>query len=411
MRRKTILQAWIMLLLAGVLQTLPAAYASTPPYQIIFVNVGQGDATVLIDPAGFTVLIDGGPLSAGEELAAEIRALGIAEIHVMVATHPDSDHIGGLVAALRMQDVPVRSVLYNGYPGDTQTWLDFTTAVQEEGLSLVAVTYPQALTWGTIRAQVLNPNAGLLNPDSNGACLALLVETGQLKTLLACDLDSAQESEVLARPLDIDADFLKVAHHGSGSSSSQVFLEAVTPREAFISVGDNPYGHPDPEALARLQAAGARVWRTDLQGALTVLSDGVSYTVSQELPGSEAGIFLPLVFSAGSFTPPPTSVVIGAIFYDGVLGSSEADEYVEIINLGAAAQLQGWTLSDNQGHLYTFPAFEIQTQQACRVYTNENHPEACGFNYGSASAIWNNTGDCAILKNALGQEVNKKCYP
>lgn len=115
-------------------------------------------------------------------------------------------------------------------------------------------------------------------------------------------------------------------------------------------------------------------------------------------------------------TPTPTSqpagnVVITHIEYDGDQGPAEPDEYVQIRNdHHSAIQLQGWTLEDEANHVFTFPSFLMQPGQVCRVYTNEDHPEWCGFSYGSGSAIWNNSGDCATLKDSGGGVVDRVCY-
>lgn len=112
-------------------------------------------------------------------------------------------------------------------------------------------------------------------------------------------------------------------------------------------------------------------------------------------------------------TSPPTNtgfIDIIDIFYDGA-GSSEPDEYVEIKNAdNHPIQVQGWTLRDNANHVFTFPNFVMQPGQVCRVYTNQNQPQWCSFNYGSGSAIWNNTGDCATLRNSSNQQVDQYCY-
>ena len=118
--------------------------------------------------------------------------------------------------------------------------------------------------------------------------------------------------------------------------------------------------------------------------------------------------------------PPPTTqpppVVTGDIritniFYDGVVSSSEPDEYVEIRNYDSVPiQLQNWTLRDVANHIFTFPNHVMQPDDVCRIYTNENHPESCGFNYGSGSAIWNNSGDTATLRNSNGDFVDDFSY-
>jgi micrococcal nuclease len=109
----------------------------------------------------------------------------------------------------------------------------------------------------------------------------------------------------------------------------------------------------------------------------------------------------------------PANVTIDTIFFNGAAGRNEPDEYVELRNAGAVAvQLAGWRLHDEGvKHSYIFPSFELQPGQACRVYTNEDHPEWCGFNFGNTgSAIWNNGGDCAYLYGAQGEEVARYCY-
>jgi hypothetical protein len=111
-------------------------------------------------------------------------------------------------------------------------------------------------------------------------------------------------------------------------------------------------------------------------------------------------------------SPPPTTgnMNIFNIFADGA-GSSEPDEHVDLRNDdNVPIQLAGWTLRDIANHVFTFPSYVIQPGEVCRVYTNEFHPEWCGFNYGSGSAIWNNPGDCAYLRNNQGQDIDTYCY-
>jgi hypothetical protein len=120
-----------------------------------------------------------------------------------------------------------------------------------------------------------------------------------------------------------------------------------------------------------------------------------------------------------TYTPTPSATPLpGAtgnidiihIFYDGT-GQSEPDEYVEIRNADIVSiQMQGWTLRDNANHVFIFPNFVMASGQVCRVYTNQNHAMWCGFNYGSGSAIWNNSGDCAFLRNGSGTLVDQFCY-
>lgn len=258
-----------------------------------FIDVGQGDSILLRDGAGFDVLIDGGPADAGAAVLAALRTQGVAEIDVLVATHPDSDHIGGLIAVLNAVDIPVRKVLASGYPGTTATWANFVTAVANEGVSLETVQFPAVLTWGQMTAYILNPPAGLVSPATNDASVVIRLDYGQVRLLLPGDIPSSVESAVAARQTPVAAQVLKVAHHGSKYSSSAGFLAAVQPEEAVISVGVNSYGHPAAETITRLEAAGARVWRTDLDGDVWVTSDGNLYGI-WNLAAIHPRVYLPL---------------------------------------------------------------------------------------------------------------------
>jgi hypothetical protein len=173
-----------------------------------------------------------------------------------------------------------------------------------------------------------------------------------------------------------------------------------------ISVGPNSHSHPAPETLTRLAAQNVQVWRTDQRGSILVSSDGFSVTFPDT--GSGHPVYLPLVMRFDQ-PPPAPDVRITAIFANGT-GTAEPDEYVQFQNFGqGVVQLQSWTLRDNTNHVYTFPNFALQPGQVCRVYTNLNDPSSCGFNYASGSSIWNNSGDCAHLRNAQGQEVSQFC--
>lgn len=441
-----------IILIAG-LATLTTFASTSNTLQVSFIDVGQGDSILIRDlSSGFDVLIDGGKPSAGPIVVAYLRDQGVDDIDVMVASHAHSDHIGGLIDVLELTDIPVQQVLYNGYPGDTSTWNEFATAVTNEGLTLTAAQYPYTYTWGTTTAYILNPIPGMLNPPQNDVSIVVLLDYADVDFLFTGDIDTSVESAIIAHGSPLAAEILKVAHHGSKYSSSATFLSEVDPSEAVISVGYNSYGHPDEGTLNRLRAAGARICRTDQSGTIVVLSDGVNYSVNVPCPFAD-WVYLPIIIRedptptptptqtptpiptptlAATLQPSPESsptpiqtptptatlpssstgnVIITKIFYDGVLGRQEPDEYVEIRNDDTKSiQFQNWTLRDSANHVYTFPNFIMQPDQVCRVYTNQNHPEWCGFSYGSGSAIWNNSGDCAYLRNNQGQEIDQYCY-
>jgi competence protein ComEC len=449
MKLKTASICIVIMLLAASAAFFIHTAGADPLHQVDFINVGQGDSILLQDGSGFDVLIDGGRSAAGPIVTQYLRDHGVDTLEVMVATHADADHIGGLIDVLEANDITVGSVVYSGYAGTTATWADFVAAAANDGLTLTPLQFPSELDWGSMHVYVLNPEPGMVNPDSNDTSVVLRVAFGQTDYLFTADIDTSMEATVVARETPVAAEVLKVAHHGSAYSSSAAFLAAVAPQDAIISVGPNSYGHPSPDTIARLVAAGAKVWRTDVSGTISVIGDNASYTVHPEFELTDLYVYLTTILrSPPTDTPTPTSVPptetplpsatatptrtptitmtptatnlpvhntgnvqITGIFYDGA-GSQEPDEYVDIQNQESfSIQLQGWTLRDAASHIYTFPNYVMQSGQVCRVYTNQNHPEWCGFNYGSGSAIWNNSGDTAYLRDGNGTLIDTYTYP
>jgi competence protein ComEC len=262
--------------------------------QVAFIDVGEGDSTLIQTSDGYNILIDGGIVSQGPTVLAYLRNHGVYTLSAIVASHADSDHIGGLISVLQATDIAVDAVIYNGYPGDTLTWNNFVAAVANDGLSLTTAQFPEEIHWGITTVYILNPPAGLVNPETNDASLVMLLERDHIDTLFTGDIDSTVESQVVARGTPIAADILKVAHHGSDLSTSTDFLNAVEPTDSIISVGLNSYGHPGSDALARLFASGTNVWRTDINGTILITSsDGITYQVIPSV--TRASIFLPFI--------------------------------------------------------------------------------------------------------------------
>jgi len=385
-----------------------AVFANLGPLTVSSIDVGQGDSILLRAPDGTDILIDGGPRAAGPTVVAYLQQEGVDDIEVMVATHPHADHIGGLINVLQ-STIPVEAVVY-GLPGSTVTYSDFVAAMQADGLTLTPVAEGQAFTWGPMSVSAQNPPEGDTNEDS----VVLLITYGDHEFLFTVDIGSAAEGDILASGVSINADVLKVAHHGSKYSSSQVFLDVVTPAYAVISVGeDNPYGHPTQETLDRLAVVDAEVYRTDLHGTVVITSDGqLLWTNHDSSPLIAFLVYLPLVENGTVPAPTPASVEIIDIYYDGVVPYVESDEYAAIKITGSSpVSLTGRRLNaGDPGQDFWFPDFTMQPGQECRVYTNEAHPERCGFNFGSASALWSNSGDCGYLYDETGTEVARYCY-
>jgi competence protein ComEC len=429
---------------AAVLLSLTAVrlQSTSTATQTDYISVGQGDSILLRDGNGFDVLVDGGRSSAGPTVLAHLRAQGITELDVMVATHADADHIGGLIDVLAAGDITVQQVLYNGYPGTTATWANFATAVANEGTTPVPAQFPSEYVWGGMTVQVLNPQPGLIDPDQNNASVVLHVHHSNVDYLLTGDIDSTAEAAIVARGTPIAAEVLKVAHHGSAYSSGADFLAAVGATEAIITVGANSYGHPTDETLSRLAAAGASVWRTDQSGTVTVISTGDAYTVT--VTDVTYLVFLPVMLrqatptptntatathtqplptnaptatpthtvppATATFTQPPSPSSLSIV----TLSGSSNPEYVTITNSGGSAQdMTGWRLYSAVGsQTYFFPngyVLGVGASVQVQSYTaaTSNPPSIL---FWTTAAIWNNTGDRAELYNSGNQLVSSVCY-
>ncbi len=388
-----------------------AAFAENNELHITYLNVGQGDSALVRGPDGFDVLIDGGEKNAGPTVAAFLRTQAVDDIDIMLASHNDDDHIGGLVYVLEITDIPVAQVLYNGYPKDSDIFREFATSAAIEGAELQPAQFPTSYTWGVLTAKILNPLPGLTGTvDQNNASILVLIEYGNQKFLFTGDIEDQAEAQVLLRGTPVAAQVLKIAHHGSDSSSSADFLDAVHPTDAVISVGkNNPYDHPDQEVLDRLQAAGIQTWRTDINGNIVIVSDGTGYTIDAQYTN---WVFLPFNNRGILSGQPVGRIEIRTIFYDGVVSAQEPDEYVAIANLeNFPVEITGWTVRDQDDKVFTFPHYVLAPGQECWVYTNESHAEWCGFNWGRSSPVWDNDGECGFLQEATGATIDDYCYP
>lgn len=276
-RRRTCYRLTIVLAL--ILLCASTAHADAP-LTVTFLNVGQGDCAWLKTPDGQDIVIDGGVESQGPIVLAYLQAHGVADIETMLLSHPDGDHVGGLITLL--QNLPVAQFVGNGQSSDTAVYRRFANELLAHAVPTHIVRAGESLAWGAVSAAVLNP-ADPLASATNDNSVTLRVSYGSVDFLFPGDISSDIESHILARGGAVEAEVLKVAHHGSQYSSSTAFLSAVQPHVAVIEVGDNSYGHPTAETLSRLADAQATVYRTDRDGTITVTTDGTEWTVTTQV--------------------------------------------------------------------------------------------------------------------------------
>ena len=243
-----------------------------------FLDVGQGDSALIVCN-GQTMLIDGGSVSEGQFLVSRLSRLGVSELDYVVNTHPDEDHCGGLAGVLAKY--PAEHVYSSVTEHTTKVFSNVVKYAEEQGRQIEVPETGDSWYVGDAAVTCIGP-IGTYS-DSNNGSLVLRVDFGETSFLFTGDMEQKAEADLLESGADVRADVLKVGHHGSPTSSSQAFLEAVEPSIAVISVGaDNDYGHPGADVLSRLEALGAELYRTDTQGEIIVRSDGQALTVTTD---------------------------------------------------------------------------------------------------------------------------------
>ena len=267
-----------------VVSRTPAPTPSPAPVGLLlsFLDVGQGDCAFLQSPSGKTMLIDGGPEGAFNEIDRFLTARGIAGLDVVIASHLHADHIGGLIQVV--DTYAIGNFYYPPFDAESETYFDLLDALKE---SQAVVASPLAgvdtrIPWDdAVEVRVLAPYETIYS-DFNDTSYILRISYGSTAVLFTGDATALSEKLAMKAQQDscFAANVLKVGHHGAFDSTSEAFLGAVHPSVAVISVGkNNEYGLPDQELLDRLRARGIIVYRTDESGTITLLLDGTNVNV------------------------------------------------------------------------------------------------------------------------------------
>jgi beta-lactamase superfamily II metal-dependent hydrolase len=237
--------------------------------EITFFDVGQGDA-IFIQEGWSQILIDGGDGQDILNRLGQSMPIGDGKVEFMVLTHPDEDHMGGLLKVLEYYEVG--EILEPGIGCDKEICGKWESLVAAEGSVVLNAKLGQEIRMGEdVRLTVLYPFAEIAGKEfknANDASVVLKAIVGERSYLLTGDTESEAEKELVRSNLDLRADVLKVSHHGSKNATSADFLMAVNPKQAVISVGENSYGHPAEEVLTRLRNMNVEILRTDEKGSI-----------------------------------------------------------------------------------------------------------------------------------------------
>lgn len=246
------------------------------------IDVGQGDG-IWIDTGKENIVIDSGTKGNGKTLINYLEAHNVTSLDAVISTHPDADHVGGLADVIN--HFPVKSVYAPRVTHTTQAYQAFLAAVKAQNLKIKVakqgVTIPSKAEG--VELTFIGPTKEYSTSDLNDWSAVLKMTHGEKKFLFPGDAETRAEEDMIAAGVLEDIDFLKVSHHGAKEASNTDYLTIVKPEIAAISVGEgNRYGHPTDEAVKRLKAAGATIYRTDEHGSLTFISNGKSISVEEE---------------------------------------------------------------------------------------------------------------------------------
>jgi competence protein ComEC len=246
---------------------------SVSDLKISFIDVGQGDSILIQSPSGKTMLIDAGTNESTSTVVNYIKDQGIKNIDVIVETHPHEDHIGGMDAVINTFDIG--QIFMPKVSAATKTFQDVLTAIQNKRLKVTTAVSGIPIDLDpAVKIEMLAPNSSSYE-DVNNYSAVIKLTYNDTSFLFTGDAQEESEKEMLAKGYDLNADVLKVGHHGSDTSTSPEFLKVASPKYAVISVGkDNDYGHPRQETLDKLSLAGIQIFRTDESGTIVATSDG-----------------------------------------------------------------------------------------------------------------------------------------
>lgn len=244
--------------------------ASKDALYVDFIDVGQADAT-LIRCDGHAMLIDGGDNSDGTKVQLYLKKQGVEQLDYVIATHPDSDHVGGLDVIITKLDCG--RIFAPEVTKDTVTWQEVLDAVDYRGYHLEMPECGETFQLGTAVFEILSPEK--IYSDSNDNSIVIRLEHGENTFLFAADAQESALKSILKSGYNVSCDVYKVAHHGSSGSFLEEFYDAMDAEYAVISCGEgNSYGHPHAEVLNELRKRKVQVFRTDEQGSIQVRSDG-----------------------------------------------------------------------------------------------------------------------------------------
>jgi len=246
------------------------------------IDVGNADS-VLVTNEGQNMLIDAGENKNAGKIIEYLKEQGVEKIDIVIATHPHADHIGGMKKVIEAFDVGIilMAPMPEGSEPTSATYKNLLEAIKNKGLKITKATVGGKYMLGNAEIELIGPQGDYKDPNNQSIVMKLTY--GETKFLFMGDAEAKAESAILAANTNISANFIKIGHHGSKSSSQEKFIEKVKPDIAVMTCGEgNSYGHPSKETVDLLEKMNIKYYRSDLNGNIVVLSDGRSLEVIKE---------------------------------------------------------------------------------------------------------------------------------
>jgi len=273
--KKSFFILFILLILNVLVLPFVIFLSSSAYLEVSFFDVGQGDSIFIEAPGNYQVLIDGGP-SYSKVLDGLSREMPFddKEIDLVILSHPESDHMTGLLSVL--ENYKVDNIIWTGIEKEGEKFESWKRMINEEKANVYYAKAGDRIIMGEAILEIINPQESLKGKEfkeSNDTAVVSKLQFKDSSFLFAGDISTKIEKELN----DIDVDVLKVAHHGSKYSTSEDFLKKSSPLVSVIQVGKNSYGHPTNEVLTRLSNFDIKVLRNDIDGDIKIVSDGLVY--------------------------------------------------------------------------------------------------------------------------------------
>lgn len=242
--------------------------------QFHFIDVGQGDSSLIITPKGKTILIDAGDEAHAKKVVSYVREQGIEKLNLVIATHPDADHIGGMDKVIKNFDIDVFAM--PDVSAKTNQYKQIQRELKAKKMKATRLYQGDEVQIDdSLDFEILSPVKGKKYDDTNEYSIVAKIVYKDTSFILMGDATMENEVDIINNVPDIDIDVLKLGHHGSSTSSSDYFITKTSPKIAIISCGkNNKYGHPHQEVMRVLKKHGVTPYRTDEMGDIVITSDG-----------------------------------------------------------------------------------------------------------------------------------------